>query len=181
MPNYWDINLANTQLSEQAQALGWHDALTAKVVSVKRPQDLPKERDGVIVVEGENTDLLRQACKRAGVTLVNPTKVHQYFRDDGLIRAVAQNDKAFEIPISELLRSSFVYRARHLVTMRSFLARCVRLKAGFVLTSRAQESWDLKSPRETVALGVALGLTPQQAEYAITKRVERLLSARESE
>lgn len=176
MPAYHDLNLTNSALAERAKALGWSSTQTSQVVEVRKLQDIPRESHGLVAVEGTDTELLRQACKRESVSLVNPLKVPKFYRDDGLIRAVAENGKSFELPLAELIRTNYVYRARFLVQARAFLARCVKLRAGVVLTSRAKETYDLKSPREVMALGISMGLSKEQAEYSISKRAEQVLN-----
>jgi RNase P/RNase MRP subunit p30 len=175
LPAYHDLNLANPQLAARAKELGWASARTARVADVRRLQDIPLEAAGLLSVEGANTELLRQACRRESVSLVNPLLVPQFQRDDGLIRAVAESRKAFELPLVELLRANYVFRARFLVQARAFLARCAKLGAGVAFTSRARESYDLKSPREVMALAMAMGLTREQAAYALTRRAEEVL------
>lgn len=176
MPSYHDLNIANKELAERALKLGWRSATAARAVELRGQKDIPRAASGgITIVEGANTELLRQACRREGVSLVNPFKIQQYYKDDGLIRAVAENGKAFEVPLSEIVRTTYVYRARFLSQARAFLQRCVKRRAGFVLTSRAREEWDLKSPREAIALGVALGLSREQAGYSISARAEEIL------
>lgn len=177
MDSYADLNVANPQLASFAKSLGWAVVRTARVVDVRVFRDIPQHKQPskpgaereLVVVQGDNTDLLRQAVTRDAVDLVNPTMTREYYRDDGLIRAVATAGKAFEIPLSHLvLNVTFAYRARNLMQLRQFLAKCRKLRAKFVLTSRAKSTFDVKTPRETIAIGTLLGLSREQAEAAIT-------------
>jgi len=123
---------------------------------------------------------LRAAAKRdGGLLLVNPLLVPKFQKDDGLVRAIAEAAKsapvAFEIPVKAFLSSKFVYRAKLVAQVRAFLRLCLKLKAPFVFTSRASSQWDLKSPREVIAIGVFYGLSFEQASAAISTTPQKLL------
>ncbi len=171
-----DLNLANPALGKKARELGWGAALAARIVLVEKSTDIPFTPSREIVsAESGDDGLLRTAAESPGVDLINPVACKDFYKNDGLIRAVAGAGKAFEIPLAPLLGKEFVHRAKLIMQVKEFLRRCLRLGAAFVFTSRAGTEFDLKSPRETLALIQLLGLSGQQALYAITKAPERIL------
>jgi len=126
------------------------------------------------VVSSSDVELLREAAKsRNAVLLYNKG----FQADVGLIRDLVGKKKAFEIPVAPLLESSGIARATLMTRMRFFIKQCVHLRAPIVITSQARDSFGLKSPHELIAIGEALGLTHEQAEWAISETPEMILHA----
>jgi len=169
-----DLNLSNPGLAEKAAELGWSETLAAAVFPAGKT---PAKAGEIVCAESGDTEALRRAAANPRVALLNPLLVKDFHKDDGLVRAVAEAGKAFEIPVRPLLEKNFVYRAKLMAQLRVFLAKCLKLGAAFVFTSRAQSEFDLKSPQETIALIQALGLSRQQAQYSITKAPEKISEA----
>jgi RNase P/RNase MRP subunit p30 len=119
------------------------------------------------VVESASSELLRKAAKKS--VLINCLQVKNFQKDEGLIRAVAEGESAFEIPISVLLHSNGTQRANLLRRLRFFVKKCLKLKAKFVFTLRAKSKFDLKTPREVAAIAQLLGLSKEQAVLIIKK------------
>lgn len=172
-----DLNLSNPALAAKAAELGWSKSVTARVVDVGKAKAGAVKGDEIVVAEAENGELLRRAAGNPSVSLINPSRVRDFYKDEGLIRAVAGEGKAFEIPLAPLLGTEFVFRAKLITQTREFVRRCLKLHAPLAFTSRAQSAFDLKSPRETIALIPLLGLTEQQARYAITKGAQKIAGA----
>ncbi len=181
MASFTDLNLSNAALESRGRELGFSYSKPAALVVIAGQKDLKRlPPSGVNAVESPNSELLRAACKRdAGLLLVNPLLVPQFRRDDGLVRAVAEAAEAapvaFEIPLRPFLSSKFVFRAKLVSQVRTFLKLCLKLKAPFVFTSRAQTAFELKSPRELIAIGVFYGLSFEQASAAISRTPQKLL------
>ena len=96
---------------------------------------------------------------------VNPLGSKGFFRDEAVVRSVAESGRKFAIPFAPLLHSNGSARARMLRELRLFFRLCLKLKAQFVFTNAlAQSKFDLKSAREAQAIGVLLGLAPRQAK-----------------
>ncbi|MFH1470121.1 MAG: RNase P subunit p30 family protein [Candidatus Micrarchaeota archaeon] len=95
--------------------------------------------------------------------------------DLGVIRAAAKHEKPFEIPIARLLLNSGIERAMLMKRMRRFLKICNKLGAGYILTSRATNVYEMKRPPELIAIGGILGLTYDQALRAITETPKTVL------
>ncbi len=173
---FYDLNVANSSLLSTARELGFAQAYSAKVIVLNK-NTVPGRKTGELVVaEGLNGELLRAAAKSRDVDFVNPCLVPKYWKDDGLIRAVAEGGKAFELPLVPLiLTQKFALRARNLSQLSQFLARCRKLHAPIVFTSRSQTKYDLKSPIEWLAVSQLLGLTREQAAAAWSVEPERVL------
>ncbi len=134
---------------------------------LKTPKDLNKVTGGC-VVESENPDLLVKASAKR--VFIIPLRVKNVFREDAVVRAVAENESTFLIPLSALVEREGAGRAKLLRELRLFLKLCLKLKAKFVLSNAFAESkFSLKSAREAQAIGVLLGLTVLQARTAFSE------------
>ena len=176
-----DLNCSVPSLYQQARELGWTEIRTSIVQSLASQQDLDKLKEKKkfasvpATVESQNPDLLRLAAKKDFVDLINPLLVPGFERDDGLVQIVADEKKVFEIPVAPILHSRHVFRAKLLNQLAAFIKLCRKLDAHFVFTSRAQEIYDLKSPRETMAIASLLGLNREQAKFAISEAAKKVL------
>ncbi len=172
-----DLNLSNPALSAKAKTLGYAIAETATVASIATRKDFNtlKPAQGTLIAESQDGELLRMAAKTKFVHLVNPTLFSGFPSDDGLIRIIAEQGKAFEIPLFAILRSRHVFRAKAISQIKAFAKRCEKLGAKIIFTSRAQSECDLKTPRETIAIASLFGLTREKAQAAISTNAQRVL------
>ncbi len=177
----FDLNLRNSQLEKQALALGFTKTFTPPTIEVKTQRDLNnihENGNGFYALESVDSELLRKAAKRArGRALVNAFLVKNFHRDDGLVRVVAESENVFEIPLYYFLHSAHVHRAKLFDETAAFLEKCLKLKALFAFSSRAESEFDLKSPREIIAVGECLGLTREQAAFALGEAPTRFLTS----
>ncbi|MGC8850632.1 MAG: RNase P subunit p30 family protein [Candidatus Micrarchaeia archaeon] len=174
--NYYDLCVADAKLVSKAVELGFSKAIAARVVSLRKSVDVPTREDNeLVIVESENLSLLVEACRRGRFALLNPTRFPYYYKDDELLAAAKDKKRVFEIPLRPLLHASFVNRAKALNQLRFFLRRCVKRGVPFVFTSRAEDEFDLKSPREVAAIGFLVGLSREQASAAVGFVAEEVL------
>ena len=148
-----------------AETLGWKTHSPKRLV-LQAGKDLQAVQKGFSVAS-ENGDWLRQAARKN--VLVDPTFVLKFEKDEGLVRAVAETQSVFELPLWPLLHASGRKRASLLSSYGRFAALCDKRGAKWVWTSQAQAAWDVKSPRETEALLIQVGLTREQAGKKIAE------------
>lgn len=118
------------------------------------------------VLEAQNADSLVKLCKQKKTIFVNPLSCPDYYKSRALIEIAREKDKVFEIPLCYLLRSTD--KSKVLFQLKAFLANCIKRKVKFFFSSRASNEFELKSPREIIAIGQTLGLTYEQAAAAIS-------------
>ncbi len=174
---YFDLNLQNQQLKEQELKLGFSEVKTAKIIVLRDNRDMNSVNSKeMIAVESSNPELLRNCIKQKKPIMCNPLPAANFYRDEGLIREAVERETVFEIPITEFLKTNFVYRAKLINQTRNFLNRCLKLGAKFLFTSRARDAYELKSPQEIIAIASTIFcLTPAQAEFAISISPRHLL------
>lgn len=127
----------------------------------------------ISILACENPELLRKGVKRFDLFFVS-----SFYPDTALMREVAREEKAFEIPINGLLRSGGYARANLLARMRFFVRLCNKYKADFVLTSMASDRLEMKGVDELVAIAGVLGLEPQQAKHSLSAVAGRILNSK---
>ncbi len=165
MKNFTDLNLANEQLADKVRSLGFTNVTTLKVAK------LPS-KTSCDVIEG-NVDLLVSACKQnKEFNLINPLLDGDFYKSDALVEIARDKKKAFEIPFYSILHSR--NRAKLFFQLRIFLKKCLKRRVPFFFSSRAETEFDLKSPREIIAIANVLGLTYEQAAAAISLSKEEL-------
>ncbi len=181
MTSFVDLHIANPALRERALELGFKKAFAPPSIALFKQSDLQKikeakrsaanESAGLCAVESADGELLRSAARRG--VLVNPLLVRSFGFDEGLIRAVADaaaagEASAFEIPLINFIRENEMRRAKLMAETRVFVKKCVKLRAPFALVSRAESGYDVKSPRECVAIGEMFGLSFEQSARALS-------------
>lgn len=150
-----------------AQKLGWSVATPARL-ELKVGNDLRLVKAGMSVCS-INGEWLRQACRKG--ILVDPLQVVKFEKDEGLVRAVAETDSLFEIPMRPLLHSFGRRRAQLLSAYAKFFTLCQKRGARVAFTSQAQSPYDVKSPREAVAVWQQMGLRREAAANAMAQEV----------
>lgn len=156
MNNFVDLNLTNISLEKKALLLGYSQVCTL-----------------TNVIEAPDVEALVRKCKGGSALVVNPLAARDFYKGAGLFGAAREKELVFEIPISAILRSR--ERSKLFFQLRIFLKNCTRRKAPFIFTSRAANEFELKSPREIIAIGQTLGLTYEQTVAAISAVPQGLL------
>ncbi|MBI5225031.1 hypothetical protein HY989_04140 [Candidatus Micrarchaeota archaeon] len=175
--DFIDLNLQNDTLVTQALKLGFSKVKKAKIIQLNSAKDfnLINSKE-LITIESTNAQLLRDCIRQKKPVLCNPLLTPNFYKDIGLIREALAQETVFEIPISQFLKTNFVFRAKLINQTRNFISKCLKLKAKFVFTSRAADLHELKSPQEIIALTTTLfGLTKPQSEFIISERPKKML------
>lgn len=162
----YDANCA-APAAALARELGWTAATPARL-ELKSGNDLRLVKAGMSVCS-VNGEWLRQACRKG--ILVDPLLVPKFEKDEGLVRAVAETDSVFELPLRPLLHSFGRKRATLLAAYGKFLALCQKRGASVAFTSQAQGAFDVKSPREAVAIWQQVGIPREAAARMMENEV----------
>ncbi len=156
MNNFIDLNLADSTLEQKALSLGY-----SKVFTLTN------------VVEALDVDALVRKCKGGNALVVNPVIARDFYKSAALVETAREKKLVFEIPLSSILRCRD--RSKLFFQLRIFLKSCLKRKVPFVFTSRALNEFELKSPREIIAIGQVLGLNYEQAAAALSSVPSELL------
>ncbi|MBI2445024.1 hypothetical protein HYV43_01415 [Candidatus Micrarchaeota archaeon] len=151
----------------KAKELEWTVASPPRL-ELKSGNDLRLVKAGMSV-SSMNGDWLRQACRKS--ILVDPLAVPKFEKDEGLVRAVADSDSVFELPMRPLLHSFGRRRAQRLSAYSKFYVLCQKRDAKIAFTSQAQSAFDVKSPREAVAIWQQMGVPRDRAASVMKQEV----------
>jgi len=173
MPDYYDLDIRfwERDLERYAGSLGFRKICcfspegNGVEIKGRGQNDLNFKREGKLVLfSSEDIELLKRACRKDVDMLLFP----RFLPDAGLIRAVAEYKKPFEIPVSLLLHRSGSERAFAMSRISFFLKLCNKHRADFILTSGASSRFLMKSPAELISIGEMLGLSHDQAAKSIS-------------
>jgi RNase P/RNase MRP subunit p30 len=170
-----DLDVRFPVSRERMQELGFGGFRTPFVAELSRPGDarrIPKCQ--LAVASSQDVALLREAARSPRVQLLCNKA---FVPDVGLIRDAAERGKAFEIPVAPVLHAKGFQRSALMGRMRFFLKLCLKMRAPFAIVSQAACDYSLKSPQELCAFGCALGLSRDQAEWAVAEAAEGVLDA----
>ncbi|NQE06368.1 Ribonuclease P protein component 3 [ANME-1 cluster archaeon GoMg1] len=131
----------------------------------------------LIVVRGGSKELNEAALKNPMVDVLAPP--YGEHGKEGLthvlVRYAAENDVAIEFNLNAIIHSRRSDRARILGKMRDILKFVRKYKAMPVITSNAHSIYDLRAPREMVALASLFGMQKEEAVHALSDIPEGIL------
>jgi len=84
------------------------------------------------------------------------------------VRYAAENGVAIDFNLNAIIQSKRSDRARILWKMRENLKLVRKYKALMLLTSNARSVYDLRAPREMIALASLIGMGKEEAVHALS-------------
>lgn len=110
-------------------------------------------------LEDSRVDILAHPCGEKGEGELNHV----------LVRYAAENGVAIDFNLNAIIQSSRrSERARILSKMRENLKLVRKYKAPMILTSNARSIYDLRAPREMIALASLFGMRKEEAVHALS-------------
>ncbi|MBC7100390.1 ribonuclease P protein component 3 [Methanothermobacter tenebrarum] len=129
-------------------------------ISAETPRQLKKKVDkfrktaDIIIVEGGNPKINRAACENIRVDILS--KPYQNRRDPGInhvhARAAAENNVAIELNTKDIIVSYLKVRTRLFEYYRDIIKLHRKFHFPIVITSSATSTYDLRTPKDTIAL-----------------------------
>ncbi|MHC1611016.1 MAG: ribonuclease P protein component 3 [Candidatus Methanospirareceae archaeon] len=127
-----------------------------------------KDRINRAAVEDPKVDILAHPCGERGEGGLNHVSV----------RYAAENGIAIDFNMNAIIHSRRGERARILGKMREILKLVRKYNAPVILTSNARSIYDLRAPREMIALAALFGMSKEEATSALSDIPERVLERR---
>ncbi|NYT00252.1 MAG: hypothetical protein GKB99_00795 [Methanocellales archaeon] len=155
----------------------WSEATGEDIISgieivVDKISDLKKNiRDyrskvDVLLVHGGDPKINRAAVENSSVDiLAHPSR----YINQVLAKSAAENEVAIEFNLDELIYSRDVSRVRALSAFQTNLKLARKFGVLMVLTSGARSKYDLRAPREMIALAGLFGMSENEAIEALSK------------
>ncbi len=152
-------------------------------IEAKNPQEMRnlvnkyREEAAIVVVAGGDYDINRAACENPKVDiLAHPEKGRM---DNGLdeasIKFAVNNNVAIGIDFAEILHSFRRGRSYNLSHISKNVMLCKEFGAHAVLSSGARSKWDMRDPRELIALGTVLGMELNKAFDSMSTIPEQMI------
>jgi ribonuclease P/MRP protein subunit RPP1 len=116
-----------------------------------------EDRINRAAVENVKVDILAHPCGEKGESGLNHV----------LVRYAAENGIAIDFNMNALIQSRRGDRARIIGKMRENLKLVRKYNAPMILTSHAHSIYDLRAPREMIALATLFGMTKEEAKSAL--------------
>jgi len=108
-------------------------------------------------VENPKVDILAHPCGEKGEGGLNHV----------LVRYAAENGVAIDFNMNSIIHSRRGERARTLGKMREILKLVRKYNTPMILTSHAHTTYDLRAPREMIALAALFGMPKEEATSAL--------------
>jgi len=131
----------------------------------------------VLIVHGGSEKVNRAAVENSGVDILNhPSFEKSSGINQVLAKAAADNEVAIGLNLRPLLHSRGSRRIRLLTDLRANLDLARKYDVRLVLSSDAMSCYDLRPPREMLALAELFGLEESEAIDALSTVPERILA-----
>ena len=119
-------------------------------------------------VESPKVDVLTFPCSEKGEGALSYV----------LARFAAENGVAIDFNMNALIKSRRGERARILSTMREQLKLTRKYRTPVILSSHAHTIYELRAPRELIALAALFGMTSEEATRALSETPQNVVEKR---
>jgi ribonuclease P/MRP protein subunit RPP1 len=120
--------------------------------------------DHILIVNGGEEDRNRAAVETEGLDIL----IHPLEFNNVLAKAASDNSVFIGFNLGLLIRLQGEARVRELKTMRINLKHARKYKLQLILTSDPHSIYDLRAPREMVAISSLFGMTEKEAIDAMS-------------
>lgn len=123
-----------------------------------------KDSGHILIVNGGEEDINRAAVETEGLDIL----LHPLEFNNVLAKAAKDNSISIGFNLGLLIRLRGEARVRELKTMRINLKHARKYKLQLIITSDASSIYDLRAPREMVAISSLLDMTEKEAVDAMS-------------
>jgi len=155
-------------------ALKDFEIYTGIEIQVEKVAKLTKEvsrlrgKVDIIIIGGGNEDINRAAVENGKVDILAHPTTHGKPLNHVLAKAAADNGVAVDFNMDALIMQRGGSRIKVLAAMRQNLMLARKYSVPMVITSNARSHYDLRSPREMMALAMFFGITHDEALHALS-------------
>ena len=154
------FDITADKLKEKADSMNFQKYLSDKDLKIKK---------------GGTLELNRKIVRtKTNKILLDPAATSKVF--DTAVAQIAKDNKiAIAFSISCFLKEKGINKVRLLKNMNESMAICLKMKNDIILCSNAVDEWQLKDKELLIGFGVLLGMTRNQAKWAINQVYEDLI------
>ncbi len=142
-------------------------------------EEIRKYRDSnnILISKGGDEEFNRAALESDGLDiLLQPPQINNV-----LAKAASDNSIAIGFNLGLLIRLRGDARIRELKNMRTNIIHARKYKLQMILTGDPHSVYDLRSPRELVAISSLFGMKPEEAIDSISTVPQRILQRKTSD
>jgi ribonuclease P/MRP protein subunit RPP1 len=129
----------------------------------------------IIIIGGGNEDINRAAVENGKVDILAHPAAHGKSMNHVLAKAAADNGVAVDFNMDALIKQRGGSRIKVLASMRQNLMLARKYNVPMVITSNARSHYDLRSPREMMALAMFFGMTQDEALHALSVAPQNII------
>lgn len=139
-------------------------------IEMKQIVDKVREHVLIVIVHGGDYKINRAACENPKIDILAHPEFERIDNglDDICVRSAATNNVAIQINFKEVLSTYRRPRSHVLDHISQNIRLCTNLKAPLIICSGAHSIWDMRDPRELIALGNVLGMDLGRAFSSLT-------------
>ncbi|MEZ5336155.1 MAG: ribonuclease P protein component 3 [Methanolobus sp.] len=131
----------------------------------------------IIVVHGGSESINRAAVENSNVDILSG---FGSMKDNGLnhvlARSASDNNVSISFDLVEIISHKGGRRVRALSNFRKDLKLVRKYDVPFILTANARSVYDLRAPRELMALATLFGMTKEEAVFGLSVIPEQIIS-----
>ena len=131
--------------------------------------------------KGGSLDENRGIVRSDADVLLDPLDTGRLTVDSAVVEIARQRGVAIAISFRPFLVASRMKRARLIAGYKKLVLLCLKGGVRPLLVSGAENEWEVRSPHQLIAFGALLGLSLDQAKWAITALPASLLKRRRSQ
>jgi ribonuclease P/MRP protein subunit RPP1 len=128
-----------------------------------------RDKADIIIIGGGREDVNRSALENGQVDILAHPASQSKPLNHILTKAAANNGVAIDFNIDALTMQKGASRVKTLTAMRLNVRLARKYNAPMIITSGAKSHFDLRGPREMMALGMLMGMTLDEALYALSE------------
>ena len=134
----------------------------------------------VLCVHGGDYQINRAACEDSRVDILAHPELGRIDNglDEACLNAAAKNSVAIQINFREILYSYRKPRSYIFGHIATNIRLCTELNAPLIICSGAQSIWDMRDPRELIAIANVLGLELSRAFFSVMNIPEQIIERR---
>ncbi len=129
-----------------------------------------RKKSDLLMVLGGDLKINRASCENSKVDILSRPYLKR--RDCGInhvfAKEAARNNVAIELNMSDILRSQSVFRSKMLAHFREIIKLHKKFHFPVLITSGASSIYDLRTPRDLVAVANCFGMAPEDAILSLS-------------
>jgi len=142
----------------------------SRASDIKRGVERWRNQVDILMVHAKSPDAMRAASNDSSIDVI----AHA-FVDQSAARDAAANNIALEINMRDILSLYGMRRAILLSKLGFTLSMARKYKTPLILTTGAHTIYDMRSPRQIMALSEVLGFTHEEAKNAVMKNPKEIV------